>query len=152
MPYDDLVRAATAAVAFLALYAGHMVGDHWTQTQHQSTHKALGAGRPVWLAHWNCAKHVTTYTATQAVLLVLAGWWLNLPLRPGWVAAGLAASAVTHYVADLRTPLRWLADRLGPGKASFYRLADHGLNGAYLLDQSWHIGWLAVAALLVAGP
>ncbi|HEX8347434.1 MAG TPA: transcriptional regulator [Actinoplanes sp.] len=151
MPYDDLVRAATAAVVFAVLYAGHMVGDHWTQTQHQSTCKALGVGgRSVWVAHWNCAKHVVTYTATQVVLLALAGWWLNLPLRPWWVVAGLAVSAVTHYVADLRVPLRWICERVG--RIGFYRLAGNGLNGAYLLDQSWHIGWLAVAALLIAGP
>lgn len=149
---DDLIRAATVAVAFVALYAGHMVGDHWTQTQHQSTWKALGNGGRQRVAYWNCAKHVFSYTVTQVVLLAVAGWWLHLPVRAGWLAVGLAVSAGTHFVADLRVPLRWLAGRIGPGKLSFYRLADHGLNGAYLLDQSWHIGWLFVAALLVAGP
>lgn len=150
---DDIIRAVTAAVAFVAMYAAHMVGDHWTQTQHQSTCKALnGEERPTWVSHWNCAKHVATYIVTAVVFLAAAWWWLDLPMRLGWTAAGLAVSAVTHYVADLRTPLRWLAELIGPGKISFYRVASGGINGSYLLDQSWHIGWLFVASLIIAGP
>lgn len=151
MAYDDLVRAVTAAVAFAMLYAAHMVADHWVQTQHQSDCKSLANAGPAWVAYWNCGKHVASYTVTAVVFLVGAAWWLHLPLRLGWVSAGLAVSAVTHYVVDLRAPLRWLCERIGAGKVSFYRLADCGLNGAYLLDQAYHIGWLAVAALLVAG-
>lgn len=150
MAYVDLVRAVTAAVAFAAMYAAHMVADHWVQTQHQADCKSLANDGPAWVAYWNCAKHVLTYTVTAVVFLVAAVWWLHLPVRPGWAVIGLVVSAGTHYVADLRTPLRWIADRIGA--SGFYRLAAHGLNGAYLLDQSWHIGWLFVSALLIAGP
>lgn len=59
-------------------------------------------------------------------------------------------SAISHYWADRRTTLRALVvlvDGHGqPGKAEYY---DHG--GAAPLDQSWHIGWLFVAALVIAG-
>lgn len=150
MAYDDLVRAVTVAVAFAALYPAHLVGDHWMQTEQQAGCKSLAGDGPARTALWNCAKHVLSYETTAVVFLAAAVWWLHLPVRPGWWAAGLAVSAVTHYVADLRTPLRWLCER--SGRTVFYRLADHGMNGAYLLDQSWHIGWLFVSALMVAGP
>lgn len=159
MPYDDLVRAVTTAAAFAAMLAGHYIGDQWVQTSSQACKKALdGNGRAC--AVWHCAKHVITWTAVTVLFLAAAGWWLHLPLRPGWLVAGIVVNAVTHFVADLRTPLLWLgrllgrsqyltyaqvmrpagADRYGPGTAVFE------------LDQSWHIAWLLVAALLVAGP
>src|SRR5256885_16927252 len=63
--------------------------------------------------------------------------------------SGLAVSAVTHYIADRRTPLLRLAEAMQPvtGKADFYRLGapregrddNPSLGtGAYALDQSWH--------------
>ncbi|MEU0516669.1 hypothetical protein [Streptosporangium sp. NPDC006007] len=51
-----------------------------------------------------------------------------------------------------------LAERTGKG--DFHRLgaprpgttdAPHLGTGAYALDQSWHIGWLFVSALIIAG-
>ncbi len=160
MQYDDLVRAATAALAFGAMLAGHYIGDQWIQTNGQACKKALNGGQSPSCALWHCAKHVITWTATTVAFLAGAGWWLHLPLKPGWLAAGIAVNAVTHFIADLRTPLIWLgqllgrsnyiehgqvvrpagAERSGPGTAMFH------------LDQSWHIAWLLVAALLVAGP
>lgn len=75
-----------------------------------------------------------------------------------------AIDAATHYWADRRTTLKRLADRCG--KAEFYSLgtpthAGHPVTakgeyaptlgtGAYALEQSWHILWLFVAALLIA--
>ncbi|MEV4767823.1 DUF3307 domain-containing protein [Micromonospora humida] len=135
------VDPAAFAAAFAALYAAHQVADHWVQTQRQADHKGL----PGWAGRIACAKHVTTYTLTAVVALALVaavtGWRPNLLA----VAAGLTVSAVSHYIADRRTPLRRLADRLGkdPG------WLERG-GGLYALDQSWHVGWLFVAVLLVA--
>jgi hypothetical protein len=39
-----------------------------------------------------------------------------------------------------------LADKTG--KTSFYKLASHGMNGAFRLDNSWHHGWETVAAFI----
>jgi hypothetical protein len=61
----------------------------------------------------------------------------------------LAASAFSHYLANRRAPLAWIAERAGSGL--FYRLSGAGMNGAYLLDQSWHVGWLFIAALIIGG-
>ncbi|MEW2474594.1 DUF3307 domain-containing protein [Micromonospora gifhornensis] len=132
--------AADFAAVFVALYAAHQVGDHWIQTQHQADCK----GQPGWSGRLACAAHVATYTATAVVALaavaVATGW------RPAVVPllAGLAVSAVTHYIADRRTPLRWLADRLGKNPAWLERG-----GGLYALDQSWHVGWLFIAALTI---
>lgn len=137
--------AGSVAVVFVALYVAHQVADHWVQSQHQADCK----GEAGWRGRVACASHVATYTVTALLALVAVAWRTGVDLSPGSVAAGLAVSAVTHYIADRRTPLRVLADRAGAGR--FYRLNAAGMNGAYLLDQSWHIGWLGVAALVIGG-
>ena len=160
MQYDDLVRAATAAFAFGAMLAGHYVGDQWIQTSGQACKKALDGVGGNACALWHCAKHVITWTATTVVFLAGGGWWLHLPFKPGWLAAGIAVNMVTHFVADLRTPLIWLARLLGRGGYIEHAqvVRPGGVQGTgpgtavFHLDQSWHIAWLLVAALLVAGP
>lgn len=142
--------AATGAV-FAGLFAAHQVADHWVQTQHQATTKS----RPGWRGRLACIRHVASYTAVAALALVALALFAGLELRPGPVAAGLLISAATHYVADRRTPLQWVADRIGSGQ--FWRLGaprpgrddNPTLGGAYALDQSWHTGWLFVATLII---
>ncbi|QSB14146.1 DUF3307 domain-containing protein [Natronosporangium hydrolyticum] len=145
--------AAVVGAVFAALYAAHMVGDHFVQTQHQADHKGL----PGWRGRVACLGHVVSYTATGVVALLVLVLGTGLTLDPWRVAAGLAISAVTHYIADRRTPLRRLAE--ATGSARFYLLGvprpgrddNPSLGtGAYALDQSWHIGWLFVAAVVIA--
>jgi hypothetical protein len=138
-------RLARFLVASAALTAAHQVADHWVQTDHQAATKG-GQG---WRARLACARHVATYTTTQGLALVGAAKWLGVPLAGRWTAAALATSAVTHYVADRREPLRRMAEATNLGR--FYRLKADGLNGAYLMDQSWHYGWIFAAALITAG-
>lgn len=132
-------------VASAAMVAAHQVADHWLQTDGQANTKG-GKG---WRARVACAAHCASYTAAQALALGGAARWLGVPLSGRNVTAGLAVSAVTHYVADRREPLRKMAE--ATGHTPFYRLASGGLNGAYLMDQSWHYGWIFVAALVIAG-
>lgn len=135
--------AVVFAVALGAYLAGHQVADHWVQTPGQGARKAL----PGWPGRRACAAHVATYTLTLAAFLALAAWRLSVPVSPGNAAAGLAVSAVTHYFADRRAPLWRLADRLGRAEM---RARGEPFGGGYALDQSWHWGWLFVAALLTA--
>jgi hypothetical protein len=139
------MSAGVFAAVFAALMAGHEIGDYWVQTSEQAAAK----GGPGWPGRRACAAHVATYTLTLAAMLGLAWWWLRLPLSAGWVAAGLAVSAATHYFADRRTPLRRFADRVGSGK--FWTVGEGLATGQGLLDQAWHWGWLFVAALLATG-
>jgi hypothetical protein len=147
------VDAATFAAVFVALYVAHSVGDHWVQTSHQSAHK----GRPGWIGRLADARHVATLTATKAAVLLPVAWLLDLHLSALGIVAGLGIDAVTHWWADRRTTLAWLAEVTGKGE--FYRLgaprAGHDDNphigtGAYALDQSFHHLWLLVAALVIA--
>jgi hypothetical protein len=141
------------AAVFAALYAAHQVADHWVQTDRQTAHKGL----PSWDGRRACAQHVATYMVTALVALAA------LAAETGWrpqvwpLLAGLTVSAVTHYIVDRRAPLVRLAGALGlvgflqlgrprPGRDDNACLG----TGAYALDQSWHIGWLFVAALLIA--
>ncbi|MBL6277506.1 DUF3307 domain-containing protein [Micromonospora fiedleri] len=134
-------RAAVFAAVFVALYAAHQVADHWIQTQHQADCK----GQPGWAGRLACAAHVATYTATAVLALVFLIAGTGLRLDPSGVAVGLGISAVTHYIADRRTPLRWIADQLRKSPAWLDKA-----GGMYALDQSWHVGWLFIAALFCA--
>ncbi len=102
--------AATFATAFIALYAAHLVADHWVQTCYQAATK----GTPGWAGRIACATHVTTYTITALVALLAAAWRLRLDLNPVHLAVGLAISAITHYIADRRTPLRRMSAATPP--------------------------------------
>lgn len=132
---------AVFAAASAALFAAHQVADHWVQTQHQASSK----GTASWSGRLHCAAHVATYTATAAAALLLLWWALDMPLTIAGTAAGLTVSAVTHYIADRRRPLRRMADALG--KDSDW-LDNHG--GMYAMDQSWHYGWLFISAVVIA--
>lgn len=134
--------AATIGAVYAMLHGAHAIADHFVQTQHQADVK----GRPGWAGRWACAKHVASYTATAGVFLALLVWRTHLPIDPGALVAGLTVSAGTHYLADRRTPLRRLADWLGKSPAWL----DHG-GGMYALDQAWHIGFTAIAALIIGG-
>jgi hypothetical protein len=135
--------AGLFAVTFTALYAAHHVADMWVQTHCQAQTKGL----PGWRGRLACAAHVATYTLTAWVALTVAYWATDTWPSGAAVWVGLAVSAVSHYVADRRDPLRRIADALGSGP--FYRVNDGGISGAYLLDQSWHIGFLFIAALVI---
>ena len=134
-------QLSTFAAVFAALYAAHQVGDHWVQTQDQAVRKGL-PGRAGRLA---CTAHVATYTATAFVALALLNTIVGLPFRPPTMIAGLAISAVTHYIADRREPLRRMVHALRKNPAWIERG-----GGLYAMDQSWHVGWLFIASLVVA--
>ncbi|WP_245645679.1 transcriptional regulator [Pseudonocardia acaciae] len=148
-----LARAVCFAVLLPTLLVAHNVADHWVQTHDQAVSKGLpgGTGR---LA---CALHVTGYTIVTTLAVWLVWGLFDLPLNPVGAVAGQLVSAVTHYWADRRTTLAWLARKAGKG--TFYRLGaprdgrddNPSLGtGAYALDQSWHWAWLFAAALITA--
>ncbi|MDI6101893.1 DUF3307 domain-containing protein [Actinoplanes sp. NEAU-A12] len=144
---------AVFAAVFVALFVAHQVADHWVQTDHQAAHK----GRPGWAGRRACAAHVFSYTVTAFAAATAVHFALGLEID-GWrLFAGLTVSAVTHYIADRRTPLKRLAELIGISR--FYALGaprpgrDDNPSigtGAYALDQSFHHAWLAVAALIIA--
>jgi hypothetical protein len=152
------MSAATRfALIYAALTAAHEVGDHWVQTSHQACTK----GEPGYRGSAACAAHVATYTATGAVAVLAGARWLRLPLRGRALAAGLAISAVSHYVVDRRTPLRALAAATGSAgyieHTTVLRRAGEAADdtgpgtGLFHLDQAWHHGWILIAALAGAG-
>jgi hypothetical protein len=150
---DVTARLAVAGAVYAVLVGAHTVGDHWVQTGAQACRKGA-PGLVGWVA---CVGHVATLTACKVLglvgLAVVTGWRPHLVL----VAGALTADAVSHGWADRRHTLAALADRVGKGE--FYRLgqpsragdAPHLGTGAYALDQAWHVGWLVLTALVVAG-
>lgn len=135
-----LTHAAIAfATALPTLLVAHHLGDHWVQTSCQ----AQGKSERSWRGARCCAAHVAGYTATTSALLGLVILLFGLPVSPLGFATGQLVSAGTHYWADRRYTLRWLATVVR--KLGYY---EHG--GAYELDQSFHRVWLLVAALATA--
>lgn len=138
---------------FAALYAAHQVADHHVQRSRDACTKGL-PGREGQMA---CARHVASYTATAGLALA-AAHTAGVRMQPGRVAAGLALSAISHYVIDRRTPLKRFAELTG--NAGFYQLGaprpgrdDNPTlgTGAHALDQAAHVGFLYAAALIIAG-
>ena len=149
-----MTGVASFAAVFAGLYAAHQVADHWVQTDHQAANKA----KPGRVGRLACLAHVGTYTLTAVVALAPLKLLLGLELEPVSLVLGLLVSAVTHYVADRRFPLRKLAE--ATGHHTFVNLgaprADHDDKPClgtdmYALDQSFHIGWLFIASVIIAG-
>lgn len=152
--------AAVFAAVFAALYIAHSVGDHWVQSSCQAATK----GQAGWAGRLACGRHILGLTLTKVLVLAPVVLVLSLPLTALGLGIGLGIDATTHYWADRRTTLARLADRCGKGE--FYALGtpahaaapastDGGYaptlgTGAYALDQSWHILWLGIAALIIA--
>lgn len=148
------MSAAKLGAVFAALFAAHQVADHHVQRDRDAQAK----GRPGIEGHAACARHVASYTATAVVALAAASRVTRTRLPLGRTLAGLTLSAVSHYVIDRREPLRRWAE--WTGHAGFYQLGaprpgrddNPSLGtGAYVLDQSAHVGFLYLAALIIAG-
>jgi hypothetical protein len=139
------MSTAVTAVVFVALFAGHQVGDHIVQTNAAARAKGaptadlLAAGVHPWRGWDFCLRHVSTYTLTQAVALVLVR--VATPVTWTGVAAALAVSASTHAVIDRRWLVRFLARLKG---------CQDWREAPYLIDQSLHVGALLVAAVVGA--
>ncbi|MET9366070.1 transcriptional regulator [Streptomyces sp. NPDC006632] len=159
--------AAVFAAVFIALYIAHSVGDHWVQTSHQAAHKGENDRTPGQSSRDGriaCSLHVLGLTITKGIALATVVLVLDLPVTAAGMAAGLGIDAATHWWADRRSTLAWLAKVTD--KTEFYNLgtsahpshpataegkpAAHIGTGAYALDQSFHHLFLGVAALLIA--
>ncbi|MFE4660922.1 transcriptional regulator [Streptomyces hydrogenans] len=152
--------AATFAAVFAALWIAHSIGDHWVQSSCQAATKGL----PGWPGRAACARHVLGLTLTKGAVLAPVALLLDLPLSAAGLSLGLGLDAVSHYWADRRSTLAALARVCGKGE--FYSLGtpNHPAHpvtaegayaptlgtGAYSLDQSWHVLWLGIAALIIA--
>ncbi|MGW7108804.1 transcriptional regulator [Streptomyces xanthophaeus] len=154
------MHAATFSTVFAALYVAHSVGDHWVQSSCQAADK----GKPGWTGRLADTRHVAGLTVTKLLVLLPVALLLDLHLTAAGLAVGLGVDAVTHWWADRRSTLAWLAKVTGKGE--FYSLgtpahpvhpvtavgtpAAHLGTGAYALDQSFHHVWLLVAALVIS--
>lgn len=149
--------AATFAAVFAALYAAHSFGDHWYGQTHA---QALGKGAHTRQGRMHCVKHVLLLAGHKVAFILLME--LATGLRLPWPALllGLAVDGVSHYWADRRFTLAWLAEKTGKG--AFYKLGADTVDkdgkpaptlgtGAYALDQSFHVLFLFIAALIIAG-
>ncbi|MEV5440798.1 transcriptional regulator [Streptomyces sp. NPDC052682] len=162
-----MTAAAVFAAVFVALYIAHSVGDHWVQTSHQAAHKGENdktPGQSSRAGRIACTLHVIGLTITKGIALAAVVLVLDLPVTVTGVVAGLGIDAATHWWADRRSTLAWLAKVTGKTEFLVLGTPAHPAHpvtgegkyaptlgtGAYALDQSFHHLFLGVAALLIA--
>lgn len=136
--------ALVFAVAFIALWVGHQVGDYLAQSDWMCAHK--GGPSRSWQTWAALAAHVTAYSLAQLAALAAVAAVTGLPLFGGravWV--GLAFSALTHAFIDRRWPVVWYMNHTGSGS-----YAQTG-EGRHHVDQALHHVCLFVSALIIAG-
>lgn len=138
------------AVAYAALTASHDVADYWIQHPEDAVHK----GESGQAGHLHCARHVATYTATQAAALYAANRAFGLGITGAKGLAALALSAATHYYAD-RSGGQWRTPRPRSLAALAHRCGKAGWieadpTAGPHLDQAWHKGMIALAAAVAA--
>ncbi|CAJ60164.1 MULTISPECIES: DUF3307 domain-containing protein [Frankia] len=138
-----MTRAVTFAVLVVTLFAAHQLADHVLgQTDAQARLKTT-PGPAGWAA---LGRHLAAYHAVVVVMVTVAAVGLDLRLSAFGAVAGLVISVVSHALWDRRAAVRWLLTRTGGG--DFAELADNGMNGMYLADQSLHAASLWLAALV----
>jgi hypothetical protein len=150
-------------VTLLALIPAHRVGDYWLQTHGQ----ALTKGAPGLRGRVACGEHVLTLTGVKVLFLLLA--YAATGIWPALYAAviGLGLDAVSHYWADRAAghpdkhkPVTLERLAIATGKEDFWSFGKGAVDaagnpvgtasaGSNLLDQSFHMGMLFVAALVM---
>jgi hypothetical protein len=115
---------------FVALLAGHLLGDWIVQTDRQAINKTTS-----WPA---MQRHVLGYHATLAAC-VLPFWHTR------WTALALAVSWVLHGFIDRRWPVRWLMRRTGSARFT------EQFWGVLCVDQALHLVTICGMALLAEG-
>ena len=136
-----ITTAVNFAVTLAALIPLHSLADHWIQTDHQATTK----GESGWSARLADLAHVTTYTLTLLVGLLVVDWRCHLAYDIPRLVIALVFNGITHYIADRRSPVTGLATKLGKGG-----WLKFDPEAGYKLDQSWHLFFLLVTALIIA--
>lgn len=154
---ENVITAAVFGAVFALLYVGHRVGDTWGQRSVDAVHKQIAGPRGA----LHCGIHVAMLTGTKLLFLVPGVLVLGLPVSAGGVVLALVVDAMSHYLVDRGAPLAAMARATGnegfitrvtvvraPNTAP---AANGPGTGAFELDQAWHLAWLAVAALIIAG-
>ncbi len=125
--------------AFLVLFVCHVAGDFLLQTEFQATRKVGGLGSDP-EARKALLCHLATYSAPMAVALV----WFAIAESPVRAVAGMAITLGTHLVQDDGRLLRRYVLAVKHTDAAF------GTPLWIAIDQSAHLVWIFVAALVVA--
>lgn len=135
--------AAVTAAVYVALLAGHHLGDYPIQRDSDAQSKGmpaddlLAAGTP-WHTGWaSIAVHVLSYVACQAVAILLISIVVPLTLTGVWTA--LVVSGATHAVIDRRWPVDAIIRAKGGCK--------HWPGAAACIDQALHHFMILVAAV-----
>jgi hypothetical protein len=145
-PFEpSATTAAVFSAVWVALVAGHWIGDHAVSSDADAVGKGqpddeqLAAGVHPWTGWAPLARHVIAYVACQAVALGMI--CTVAPVSIAGAAGALVVSGSTHAVIDRR----WIVRAIIRAK----RCAGWA-DGPYLIDQSLHYAALLIAAVVAA--
>lgn len=142
----DLAHTTVVAVTFIALFAGHHLGDYPLQSPLAARGKAaptrpqLAAGGTMRRGWGRCAQHVAVYAAAQAACLAVTWAVCHQPVRSAVTA--LVVSATTHAVIDRRWVVRAVLVAKGQN--------DSWPEGPERVDQALHMASMFAGTLLGA--
>lgn len=132
-----ITRGVAISLSAVILLLTHEWADYWGQRHGD----AVAKGQPTRRGQLACLTHVGMYLAQCHGVLLLVLLAVGLPVNPIVFGLGVVVNGSQHYWADRRVYIIALARATGRGD-----FIDNG-NGAGLLDQSWHKGWIAVVAV-----
>jgi len=134
------------ATVMIGGYVGHDVADHWVQTHTQATQKIEKDGAT------HCLHHVIYLQFTKLGFVALIWLVTGVHLNAWTLLLGATIDALMHYAADRQEfgILPKLAKLVN--KTDFWEFGDKIIapcgTGAYKMDQSWHVFWIFVWALI----
>lgn len=170
-------HAAKFAAVFAGLYAAHQIADHWIQTDHQANTKGRRDRTGQLACAGHVATYTATTTATTIALnkalnlglgwkAILAGQAVSAvthyAIDRRYTLAALCERTGKTTFLKLGVPRQvavFVKDSAGTRTSvELVAVAEDGEQpvpfdnpslgtGGYALDQSWHIGWLLIAAL-----
>lgn len=146
LPDPSATTAAVTAAVYVALFAGHQLGDYPIQRDTDAQAKGhpaddlLAAGVPWHTGLTSVARHVGSYVACQALALALVAMVAPLTWPGAWTA--LVISGATHAVIDRRWIVRAIIARKGG--------CAHWPGAAASIDQALHFAAMLVAAIAAA--
>ena len=146
LPDPTATTAAVTACVYVALFAGHQLGDYPVQSDTDAQTKShpdddlLAVGVPWHTGLASIARHVGSYLACQGIALALVALVAPLSWPGAWTA--LVISGATHAVIDRRWIVRSIIARKGG--------CAHWPGAAASIDQALHLAAMFLAAVSAA--
>lgn len=137
------MSALIFAVSLAVMYAAHSVADHvFGQTDHDAANKAK-PGEMGWIA---LLSHVVKYHVVMVLMLAITFSAVDITVSTSAFVLAMSISFASHCLLDRRWPVKWILENTGAPE--FAKMVSP-VNGMYQADQSLHLFFLWISALVL---